>query len=1043
MRLRTLTAALALAAAATGATAIPNPSLKWKTISTEHFDVHFHEGAEWTARQVAEIAEEIYPHITGLYRYEPKRCHFVILDTDDYANGAAYFYDNKIEIWATNLEFGFRGTTQWLRNVVTHEYTHVVSIQAGMKAPRWMPALYLQLIGFEEEKRPDVITGYPNAIISYPLVGAVVPPWWAEGVAQYQSPTLQTDCWDTHRDMILRAAVLDDRMLSYDEMGFLGHKSLGNEQVYDHGYGLVRYIAATYGPEAIESVNDELGDWNRLTVDGALKKVTGKKGKALYEDWRRYLEQRYEAQLSEVYANPRAGRVVNADGFMTHSPAWSPDGARVAFLSNKGSDYAGTALYVAGRDGGDLKRIKGASSRGAFSPDGKTLVYARHGRIDKYGAKLSDLYAYDLESRKERRLTRGARAAEPSFSPDGSRVVCVLNADGSHRLALVDAEGGEPRVVFTPPKGTQLYAPQFAPDGSRILFGIFDAGTRDIADVAADGSDFRHVLRTPNDERDARYTADGRAIVFASDRTGVFNIHRVDLAGGEVAQLTNVTGGAFTPDVSPADGAVAYAGYDARGYHVAVLDAALSPAAEMAAADYAARAAGEFDECVTLRARADETTIGALEEAPAAGTHDFAAASLASREGGAAAAAPVHGDAAPAAAASAAPSEPEPYKNHYTDWQFYPRLVLWDGVPRFGAFVASSEVLDRMSFFASGSYGTDGGFDAIVSFQLRHFFPVLFIDFYRFRQKYDEQVQIDDRLYLLDTRYDLWSADLGLRFEFADPYSLVYRNDISVWYSRGEYRVNIDPEYIDQSGVKRPDWSVGWKYFVGSEFYLEWYFKAIRRAVDADINPRGGREIRLRLMYARDELFTSGEFEYAFRPVLDTNAFGQYTLDWREYIALPFARHSLQFRGMASYIDNVVDDFFWVYMGGMDGLRGYTYYTLGGRAGALASLTWRFPIWRRINRQLSWLTFKDIYGGAFFEIANAWDDEGIELQGYKRAAGYELRLNMGSFYSYPTTIGLTGAYALDKAVFYNPLFPDNTIVNDPRWQYYFIMGFMF
>jgi hypothetical protein len=38
---------------------------------------------------------------------------------------------------------------------------------------------------------------------------------------------------------------------------------------------------------------------------------------------------------------------------------------------------------------------------------------------------------------------------------------------------------------------------------------------------------------------------------------------------------------------------------------------------------------------------------------------------------------------------------------------------------------------------------------------------------------------------------------------------------------------------------------------------------------------------------------------------------------------------------------------------------------------------------------------------------------------------------------------LTGAYALDKAVFYNPLFPDNTIVNDPRWQYYFIMGFMF
>ena len=47
---------------AAGATT--NPGLKWKTISTEHFDVHFHEGAEWTAEQTARIAEEIYGPIT-------------------------------------------------------------------------------------------------------------------------------------------------------------------------------------------------------------------------------------------------------------------------------------------------------------------------------------------------------------------------------------------------------------------------------------------------------------------------------------------------------------------------------------------------------------------------------------------------------------------------------------------------------------------------------------------------------------------------------------------------------------------------------------------------------------------------------------------------------------------------------------------------------------------------------------------------------------------------------------------------------------------
>ena len=101
------------------------------------------------------------------------------------------------------------------------------------------------------------------------------------------------------------------------------------------------------------------------------------------------------------------------------------------------------------------------------------------------------------------------------------------------------------------------------------------------------------------------------------------------------------------------------------------------------------------------------------------------------------------------------------------------------------------------------------------------------------------------------------------------------------------------------------------------------------------------------------------------------------------------------------------------------------------------------PIWRSINRQLSWLTFKDIYGGAFFGIVNTWNDGGFPVQGYKRTAGYELRLNMGSFYAYPTTISFTGAYGLDSVVFVNPLFPENSILNEPRWLYYFAMGFTF
>ncbi len=48
-----------------------HPELEWKTFETEHFEVHYHQGAEWTAQRSAEIAESVYGPITSFYDYEP------------------------------------------------------------------------------------------------------------------------------------------------------------------------------------------------------------------------------------------------------------------------------------------------------------------------------------------------------------------------------------------------------------------------------------------------------------------------------------------------------------------------------------------------------------------------------------------------------------------------------------------------------------------------------------------------------------------------------------------------------------------------------------------------------------------------------------------------------------------------------------------------------------------------------------------------------------------------------------------------------------
>ena len=112
-----------------------HPELEWSTFETEHYFVHFHQGTQRTAELVGKIAEDIYIPVTKLYDYEPSgKIHFIIKDTDDYSNGAAYFFDNKIEIWAQNLDYIMRGTKNWLRDVVTHEFVHMISIQKSINS---------------------------------------------------------------------------------------------------------------------------------------------------------------------------------------------------------------------------------------------------------------------------------------------------------------------------------------------------------------------------------------------------------------------------------------------------------------------------------------------------------------------------------------------------------------------------------------------------------------------------------------------------------------------------------------------------------------------------------------------------------------------------------------------------------------------------------------------------------------------------------------------------------------------------------------------
>ncbi len=581
------------------------PHLDWYTIETDHFNVIFHGDADGaassrTARVVARIAEDIYGPITDLYEHNPEgRVSIILKDFEDYSNGAAYFFDNKIEIWVPALDSPLRGDHNWLRNVITHEFTHIVQVQATMKASRQLPFIYVQWLEYEDVRRPDVLYGYPNVIASYPIPTISNPAWFAEGTAQYMRAGLHYDDWDTHRDMLLRTRVLADEVLSLDDMGgFYSHTSLERETVYNQGFALTRYLASMYGEESLRDVSRALARWDNWNIERAMKDALGKRGEVVYAEWLDTLQSAYSNSTQRIRANEVAGTVVEPDGSHNFYPRFSPDGSKLAYLSNRGRDFGATALFVRDLSTGDIASIDledrvGTNyaytcsmghrllpvAGGSFSwtPDGKHVIYSRG--VDTWeGHAYSDLFRVDVATRKRERLTRGLRAAQPEVSPDGATVAFVAQHDGTSNLYLLDLASNDVRQLTSFSAGAQVTDPRWHPDGKWIYFARFGGQSRDLYRVGVSTgatADAELLLATPADERSPVVDASGEWLYYSSDDTGIFNIYRLALRegmpSGDPEPVTNVVGGAFMPSPDTAGSRLAFSRYDWDGYKIALL----------------------------------------------------------------------------------------------------------------------------------------------------------------------------------------------------------------------------------------------------------------------------------------------------------------------------------------------------------------------------------------------------------------------------------------------------------------------------------------
>ncbi len=395
-----------------------HPELNWHTIETKHFFIHYHDETYRSACEAAEVAEKIYTPVTSFYEYEPDtKTEIIIQDTDDYANGAAYYYDNKIIIWALPLDFDLRGSHRWLNNVITHEFTHIIQIGAAMKYSRRFPASFLQIMGYEDEKRKDVLYGYPNVLISYPVPGVSVPPWLAEGTAQFMYPGANFDFWDSHREMIVRDRVLNNNLLSFDAMNTFWKRGIGNESTYNQGFLFSSWLVEKYNYDILKKITKALSKPTNYSISAAIKDVTGKTGQELYIEWKEYLNSYYLKLTEHITNHIVKGKVLLSDGTTNIHPVWSPDENSFIYLSNRHKDYFGqTDLYKYNfNDSSSVKIAGGVHSAGTWIND-SCIVFTKRSKPNKLGSKYFDLYGYNINSEEQKRLTYDSILISPVFN---------------------------------------------------------------------------------------------------------------------------------------------------------------------------------------------------------------------------------------------------------------------------------------------------------------------------------------------------------------------------------------------------------------------------------------------------------------------------------------------------------------------------------------------------------------------------------------------------------------------------------------------------
>ncbi len=550
---------------------------EWMYIQTKHFDIYFTDAGKNAAEFTAQSAEEALEDIQKKMDYQiVNRIALIVYNSHNEfqeTNTSDSYLSQGIggftEPFKNRVVFPFEGSYSKFKHVIHHELVHAVM-------------------------RDLLYGGTIQNIISKGIT-LQLPIWYHEGMAEYLSSG-----WETNSDMFIRDAIVNEYLPDINRLnGYFAYRG---------GQALFRYIADTYGQEKIsELLSNIKGKGN---VEAGFKASIGIGLEELNEKWKKDLKRKYWPEISnrkdpdEIAKRLTDNKKVG--GFYNISPAISPQGDKVAFISDR--DIYLDVYVMNSFDGKIINRVIESGKTEnleelnvlfptiTWSPDNVRIALTS--KSEGYDVvKIIDTETGDNENLQFK--LSGIESV--SWSPDGNYIALLGSNAKQSDIYLYDLRTKELKNltddIFSE------YLPSWSPDSKKIIFSS-DRGIFSKEDVAQDGLTMAAMetyqmdlylidLETKNitritdwnysDEKSAVFSNDGKEILFVSDFNGIDNIYRKKISLSkndtvnsildlEAVPLTNSLNGIESISISADTKKLVFSSFYKSGFNIFLLN---------------------------------------------------------------------------------------------------------------------------------------------------------------------------------------------------------------------------------------------------------------------------------------------------------------------------------------------------------------------------------------------------------------------------------------------------------------------------------------